>query len=145
MLPIQPPQPTSSHASTLANTVYIERLSDDEDEDVDITDDLSDDGEAEEVPADVRDQPSHRSLSPPNPQPVAALPCSEEPVVTELVERDKETVSLFSESPQAGAEMCSEQGNDEHEGQSSRDESSAQTTGQVGETCCDSAGKTRYV
>ncbi|XP_039984557.1 histone H2A deubiquitinase MYSM1 isoform X2 [Xiphias gladius] len=41
-----PPQPTSSHASTLANTVRIEKLSDDEDEDVDITDDLSDEGNA---------------------------------------------------------------------------------------------------
>ncbi|XP_028260521.1 histone H2A deubiquitinase MYSM1 isoform X2 [Parambassis ranga] len=49
----QPPQPTSSHASTLANAVRIEKLSDDEDEDVDITDDLSDDEEAEGKPQAV--------------------------------------------------------------------------------------------
>uniref|UniRef100_A0A3Q4I453 Myb-like, SWIRM and MPN domain-containing protein 1 n=1 Tax=Neolamprologus brichardi TaxID=32507 RepID=A0A3Q4I453_NEOBR len=42
---LQPPQPTSSQVSTLANAVRIEKLSDDEDEDVDITDDLSDDEE----------------------------------------------------------------------------------------------------
>ncbi|KAM9358024.1 histone H2A deubiquitinase MYSM1 [Symphorus nematophorus] len=45
MLHSQPPQPTSSHASTLANTVRIEKLSEEEDEEVDITDDLSDDGD----------------------------------------------------------------------------------------------------
>uniref|UniRef100_A0A3P8PRC3 Myb-like, SWIRM and MPN domain-containing protein 1 n=1 Tax=Astatotilapia calliptera TaxID=8154 RepID=A0A3P8PRC3_ASTCA len=38
-------KPTSSQVSTLANAVRIEKLSDDEDEDVDITDDLSDDEE----------------------------------------------------------------------------------------------------
>lgn len=53
MLHPQPPQPTYSHASTLANTVRIEKLSDDEDEDVDITDDLSDDEEAEGKPQTV--------------------------------------------------------------------------------------------
>ncbi|XP_062251306.1 histone H2A deubiquitinase MYSM1 isoform X2 [Platichthys flesus] len=40
---LQTPQTTSSHASSLVNTVRIEKLSDGEDEDVDITDDLSDD------------------------------------------------------------------------------------------------------
>ncbi|AWP11279.1 putative histone H2A deubiquitinase MYSM1 [Scophthalmus maximus] len=39
---LQPPQPPS----ILANTVRIEKLSDDEDEDVDITNDLNDDGDA---------------------------------------------------------------------------------------------------
>lgn len=43
MLHLQLPQPTSSHASTLANAVRIEKLSDEEDEEVDITDGLSDD------------------------------------------------------------------------------------------------------
>lgn len=38
-----PPPPTSSQVSTLTNAVRIEKLSDDEDEDVDITDDLGDD------------------------------------------------------------------------------------------------------
>ncbi|XP_076009318.1 histone H2A deubiquitinase MYSM1 [Genypterus blacodes] len=44
VLHVQPPPSTSSQASTLANAVRIEKLSDDEDEEVDITDDLSDDG-----------------------------------------------------------------------------------------------------
>nr|XP_020459234.1 histone H2A deubiquitinase MYSM1 isoform X2 [Monopterus albus] len=44
----QPPQTTSSHGSTLSNTVRIEKLSDDEDEDVDITDNPSDDGNADD-------------------------------------------------------------------------------------------------
>uniref|UniRef100_A0A673CCK8 Myb-like, SWIRM and MPN domain-containing protein 1 n=1 Tax=Sphaeramia orbicularis TaxID=375764 RepID=A0A673CCK8_9TELE len=47
------PQPTSSHPSTLDNTVRIEKLSDDEDEDVDITDDLSNEGEADVKPQEV--------------------------------------------------------------------------------------------
>ncbi|XP_022048371.1 histone H2A deubiquitinase MYSM1 [Acanthochromis polyacanthus] len=50
VLHLQPPQPTSSHASSLANAVRIEKLSDDEDEDVDITDDLSDDKGADDKP-----------------------------------------------------------------------------------------------
>ncbi|XP_047444306.1 histone H2A deubiquitinase MYSM1 [Mugil cephalus] len=44
----QPPQSATSLVSTLANAVRIEKLSDDEDEDVDITDDLSDDEEADD-------------------------------------------------------------------------------------------------
>ncbi|KAM9384104.1 histone H2A deubiquitinase MYSM1 isoform 2-T2 [Pholidichthys leucotaenia] len=44
----QPPQLPSSHVSTLSNTIRIEKLSDNEDEDVDITDDLSDDGGADD-------------------------------------------------------------------------------------------------
>lgn len=40
-----PTQPTSSQALTLTNTVRIEKLSDEENEEVDITDDLSDDGD----------------------------------------------------------------------------------------------------
>ncbi|XP_030583647.1 histone H2A deubiquitinase MYSM1 [Archocentrus centrarchus] len=43
MIQLQPSPPTSSQVSTLTNAVRIEKLSDDEDEDVDITDDLSDD------------------------------------------------------------------------------------------------------
>lgn len=42
-------QPTSSQALTLANTVRIEKLSDEENEEVDITDDLSDDGARNEL------------------------------------------------------------------------------------------------
>ncbi|XP_035509743.1 histone H2A deubiquitinase MYSM1 [Morone saxatilis] len=47
VLHLQAPQPTSSRASTLSNTVRIEKLSDEEDEEVDITDDLSDDGDGD--------------------------------------------------------------------------------------------------
>lgn len=50
-----PTQPTSSQALTLANTVRIEKLSDEENEEVDITDDLSDDGDCNE-PQSVRSQ-----------------------------------------------------------------------------------------
>lgn len=45
---LQPPQTTSSLVNIVTNTVRIEKLSDDEDEDVDITDDLSDDENAED-------------------------------------------------------------------------------------------------
>lgn len=47
---LPPPQATSSQALTLANTVRIEKLSDEENEEVDITDDLSDDGDCNEPP-----------------------------------------------------------------------------------------------
>uniref|UniRef100_A0A665VWA6 Myb-like, SWIRM and MPN domain-containing protein 1 n=1 Tax=Echeneis naucrates TaxID=173247 RepID=A0A665VWA6_ECHNA len=43
---LHPPQPTSTDTSTLTNTVRIEKLSDNEDEDVDVTDGLSDDDDA---------------------------------------------------------------------------------------------------
>lgn len=46
----QPTQPTSSHAPTPTNTVRIEKLSDEEDQEVDITDDLSDDGDGDHKP-----------------------------------------------------------------------------------------------
>lgn len=47
---LPPTQATSSQALTLANTVRIEKLSDEENEEVDITDDLSDDGDCNEPP-----------------------------------------------------------------------------------------------
>ncbi|XP_061594057.1 histone H2A deubiquitinase MYSM1 [Cololabis saira] len=46
VIPLQPPQSTPSHSSALTNAVRIERLSDDED--VDITDDLSEDEGADD-------------------------------------------------------------------------------------------------
>ncbi|XP_034736463.1 histone H2A deubiquitinase MYSM1 [Etheostoma cragini] len=52
-LHLQPPQPTSSRASSQTNTVRIEKLSDDENEEVDITDDLSDDGDGDDEPQAV--------------------------------------------------------------------------------------------
>lgn len=53
MLHIQPLQTTSSIDCTSTNTVRIEKLSEDEEEDVDITDDLSDDGESVDKPHNV--------------------------------------------------------------------------------------------
>ncbi|XP_078141873.1 histone H2A deubiquitinase MYSM1 [Centroberyx gerrardi] len=53
VMPVPALQSTSSHASALANAVRIEKLSDDEDEEVDITDDLSDDGEEGDKPQAV--------------------------------------------------------------------------------------------
>ncbi|XP_070688254.1 histone H2A deubiquitinase MYSM1 isoform X2 [Pempheris klunzingeri] len=53
VLHVQSPQPASSHASTLANTVRIEKLSDEEDEEVDITDDLSEEGDGNDKLQDV--------------------------------------------------------------------------------------------
>ncbi|XP_054458779.1 histone H2A deubiquitinase MYSM1 [Anoplopoma fimbria] len=57
-LHLQPPQPTSSQALTLTNAVRIEKLSDEEDEEVDITDDVSaddgDDGGDDKPPAELR-------------------------------------------------------------------------------------------
>lgn len=47
---LPPTQATSSQALTLVNTVRIEKLSDEENEEVDITDDLSDDGDRNELP-----------------------------------------------------------------------------------------------
>ncbi|XP_020487536.2 histone H2A deubiquitinase MYSM1 isoform X1 [Labrus bergylta] len=44
--PLQPLQSTSSQTPALTNTVRIEKLSDEEDEEVDITDDLSDEGQS---------------------------------------------------------------------------------------------------
>ena len=46
----QPTHPTSSHTPTTTNTVRIEKLSDEEDQEVDITDDLSDDGDDDHKP-----------------------------------------------------------------------------------------------
>ncbi|XP_067453588.1 histone H2A deubiquitinase MYSM1 [Thunnus thynnus] len=161
VLHMQPPQPTSSHAPTLANTVRIEKLSDDEDEDVDITDDLSDDGEADDKPqavletelckadqptgheiqtdsptqeqkeagpTETEEQPGHSCLSPQSPQPSSSLLGSEEPAVTELDKKGKETVSLVP----INTHMT-----DEQESQSSQSESSAQTTQQLEEACSD--------
>nr|XP_019936051.1 PREDICTED: histone H2A deubiquitinase MYSM1 [Paralichthys olivaceus] len=158
---LQPPQTTSSHASSLANAVRIEKLSDGEDEDVDITDDLSDDEddkpqtgiktepeqqtgtelqiesskgeqeEAGEAEVEMKDQHSH-SAFPQSLQPSSSLGFTEEPVVTE---RD-ETVSPPLRSLQTETQTDSKQIYDEHEAQRSQSESSAQT-GHLDEACCD--------
>lgn len=165
LLHLQPPQPTSSHASSLANTVRIEKLSDEEDEEVDITDDLSDDGDGDDKPQAVlktefcepeqltgaeihtdspaeeqkeaKDQPSHISLSPQSP----SLPCSEKTGVTGLDEKGDERVSFPPKHLQAVAQTDLEQMTDENDSQSSQSESSAQT-GQLEEACSDGTGTT---
>lgn len=123
-LPELHPQPTSSHPSTLDNTVRIEKLSDDEDEDVDITDDLSDDGEVDVKPQDVlqsdRSQTDHpvgtddtkpeqkeedqrgcSSTCQDSPQPSTSPPFSEEPGVCE---QNTESESSLLKTSQAGAD-----------------------------------------
>lgn len=50
MVNLQPTIPSSSHASAPTNTVRIEKLSDEENEEVDITDDLSNDGDSHHKP-----------------------------------------------------------------------------------------------
>ncbi|KAE8294561.1 Histone H2A deubiquitinase MYSM1 [Larimichthys crocea] len=151
----QPPQTTSSVASTLANTVRIEKLSDEEDEEVDITDDLSDDGHCNNKPiktefcepelltgtgiqtetpteeqkeadlTETKHQPCLQSLPP-----MSSPLCSEKTGVTELDERGDKGVSPPPKDVQA------ELRTNENEGQSSQSESSAQT-GQLEEACDD--------
>ncbi|KAI4828763.1 hypothetical protein KUCAC02_022839 [Chaenocephalus aceratus] len=167
--PLQPPQPTSSHASMLTNTVRIERLSDEEDEEVDITDDLSEDGDAKpqvvikteicepeqpqssEIQKDseeqnhlteTRDQPSPRSLSPQSPQ--LSPSSSEKTSVTGIDEKDNEREYLQPENVQAAAQTDLEQMTDEIKGQSSQSKNSAKWD-QLEEACgdgTDSADKT---
>ncbi len=163
----QPPQPTSSHASTLANTVRIEKLSDEEDEEVDITDDLSDAGNDDDKPqavfktesckqeqltgtdiqtddpteagvTETNYQPCHTS---PSPQTSTSLARSEETVLTGLDERCSEGVSQPPKDLHTGAHTASELMTDGNEGPNFLSESSEQT-GQVEKTCSEGAGKT---
>ncbi|KAM6938496.1 histone H2A deubiquitinase MYSM1 [Lycodopsis pacificus] len=159
---LQPPQPTSSQASALTNTVRIEKLSDEEDEEVDITDDLSDDGddaggddgppaelrtdlceperdvqtdtEEQEEPGlpETKDRLGHTSLSPQSPRPSSSLPSSEKTVVTGLDEREPPP----PRNPQSAAQKDSEQMTDDNEDQSSQSESPAQP-GQLEEASSD--------
>ncbi len=149
LLHLQPPQPTSSHASSLANAVRIEKLSDEEDEEVDITDDLSDGDDKpqavlktefcepeqltsaeihtdsppeEQKEADLtetKDQPSHTSLSAQSAQPSSSFPCLEKTGLTGLDEKGDERVSI----PPKHLQTDSEQMADENDGQSSQSES----------------------
>ncbi|XP_059196799.1 histone H2A deubiquitinase MYSM1 [Centropristis striata] len=160
-LQLQPPEPTSSHASTLTNTVRIEKLSDEENEEVDITDDLSSDEDGDkpqavikteffepkqptdpEIQSDTEEQeeagltgrPSHNSMSPQRPRASSSLPSSEKSGVTGLEEKGNERASLPLKNLQTGAQTDPEQMTDRNEEQSSRSESSAQT-GQPEEAC----------
>ncbi|XP_078115761.1 histone H2A deubiquitinase MYSM1 [Sander vitreus] len=163
-LHLQPPQPTSSRASSLTNAVRIEKLSDDENEEVDITDDLSDDGDGDgddepqavvktefkpeqlagtEVQTDTEGQKeagltetSHASPFPQSPRSSSPLPSLEKTSVTGLDEKSNKRVSLPNKDLQAWAQTDSEQMSDENEGTGSQSDSSAQT-GPLEEACSD--------
>ncbi|XP_033478664.2 histone H2A deubiquitinase MYSM1 [Epinephelus lanceolatus] len=161
-LHLQPPQPTSSHVSTLSNTVRIEKLSDEEDEEVDITDDLSDDGEGDsklqtvvktelcepekitgtEFQTDADEQKEAGLIETKDQpshttlSPQSPQPSSCLPSSTGPDEKGIERVLLPPKNFQSGAQTDSEQMDDENEDQSSQCESSAQT-GQLEEACSD--------
>ncbi|CAB1426947.1 unnamed protein product [Pleuronectes platessa] len=152
---LHPPQTTSSHASSLVNTVRIEKLSDGEDEDVDITDDLSDDeddkphtgietepeqqtgteiqidsseGEQEETDEDEVEstQEMKDQHSHISPFPQSLQSSSSFRFTEEsVVTEPDETPPL--KSPQTETQTDSKQMNDEHEAQCSQSESSAHT------------------
>lgn len=165
VLHMQSPQPTSSHAPTLANTVRIEKLSDDEDEDVDITDDLSDDGEADDKPQAALETELCKADPPTGLEIQTDSPTEEQKEAgpTETEEQPGHSC-LSPQSPQPSSSIpCSEEPGvteldetgketvsilpintltDEQEGQSSQFESSAQTTHQLEEACSDGTGET---
>ncbi|XP_029286452.1 histone H2A deubiquitinase MYSM1 isoform X2 [Cottoperca gobio] len=153
---LQPPQPTSSHASTLANTVRIEKLSDEEDEEVDITDDLSEDGDGDIKPQAViktefcepEQLPSTEIQTDTEEQKEAGLTEKEEqPSHTSLSPQSPQPSSSLpcsekagvtgrgekadERASQAGAHTNSEQMTDDNEGQSTAQ------TGQLEEACGD--------
>ncbi|XP_069555253.1 histone H2A deubiquitinase MYSM1 isoform X1 [Brachyistius frenatus] len=157
-LHLQPPQPTSSHAPTLANAVRIEKLSDDEDEDVDITDDPSDDKAGyDKLPAEVKTEPcgseENQTESPAEDEGLSRVKsindemkdqagCSFLPLQSPqpsssfvgseeagLDEKVNKTLSILPESPQ----ISSKQSDEDH---SSQSEISVQT-GQQEDVCSD--------
>ncbi|XP_068449227.1 histone H2A deubiquitinase MYSM1 [Clinocottus analis] len=127
--PTSAPEPTSSRASALTNAVRMERLSDEEDEEVDITDDLSDDEDGDKPRAEPPDAEEQRepgptepedrqrgrrtSPPPPSPPPSSFLSSPEETGVTEP---DDEREPLPpKKTPQTAAERDSEHRTDENE------------------------------
>lgn len=153
-----PALPTSSHASTLANTVRIEKLSDEENEEVDITDDLSDDGDynklqinqqgstdgpieeqEEAVPVKTIDQQSH--ATPQSPQPSSSVPSFEKTGITGIDEKANGRISPDQKHHQKGAQLDSEELPVVNEGQSFQSDRSPQT-GQLEEKGTNGTGKT---
>lgn len=152
---LQPAQPTSAQLSTPTNTVRIEKLSDEENEEVDITDDLSNDEDGEHKPqvcqvaevgeagvesptdspaeeqreaglTETLDTQSHALPSAQDPQPSSSLSCSEMVCVTGLVEKANGSVST-TQHLQTAAQLASEGTTEENEGSSSQSESSPHT------------------
>ncbi|XP_041862348.1 histone H2A deubiquitinase MYSM1 [Melanotaenia boesemani] len=139
---LQPLQPMSGHTSTLTNAVRIERLSDDED--VDITDDLSEDEKADERQTetkiqieeaglsgtesihDTKDRSSPSPLSLQTPQPSSSLVSSEDIEVNRLDENVNKTASIFPLSPQTETQTDSKQTFDADGGQNSQHDISVQ-------------------
>lgn len=147
---LQPAQPTSAQISTPTNTVRIEKLSDEENEEVDITDDLSDDENGDHKPqvcqtaevgetgiescpaeeqkkaglTETMDTQSHTWNQ--NLQPSSSLSCSEKIGVTALVEKANGRVST-TQYLQTAAQLASEGKAEENEDRSSQSESSPHT------------------
>lgn len=165
----QPPQPTSSRASTLANTVRIEKLSDEEDEEVDITDGLSDDGDYDDKPQAVLETEScepeqlagtetqtdtgeQREADPTEtkdqpsstlPSPLSPQPSSSLPCSekTGVTGLDERGVERGSPPPKQLQEAAQTDSEQMAEENKGQSESSAQT-GQLEEACGDGTGKT---
>lgn len=166
----QPPQSTSSCAPTLANTVRIEKLSDEEDEEVDITDDMSDDGNDDDKPQTVhktefleQEQPAgseiHKDNSTEQKTEAGLTETECQPCHTSQSQENPQTLSFLPCSEKTGltgldgrespplndlkteAQTASELMTNENKGQSSQSVTSAQTD-QLETTCSDGAGKT---
>ncbi|KAG7514675.1 histone H2A deubiquitinase MYSM1 isoform X1 [Solea senegalensis] len=154
---LQSPQPTSSHASTTDNTIRIEKLSDGEDEDVDITDDLSDDEDTEEKLQAWNETEPEQQTNPEtqtenltgeqeeevhggqetkdsyslniSPPPQTPQPSSSVPSTEEHADtKEDETVLSLKKSPQSETMTESKQMSDEHEDQSSHFKSQLKDT-----------------
>lgn len=159
--------PVSSHASTLTNTVHMEKLYDEEDEEVDITDDVSNDGDCDQTPQvdDLSDPEelndteiqtdnlrekqeeaalslmsecrSHTLSSSQSPQASFSLCSSEKPGVTGPDMKASMRESPHAQDLQTASELMTEQ----NEGQSSQSVNSPQTV-QLRERANDGTGKT---
>lgn len=152
---LQPAQPTSAQLSTPTNTVRIEKLSDEENEEVDITDDLSNDEDGDHKPqvcqtaevgeagvegltdspaeeqkeaglTETTDTQSHALPSAQDPQPSSSLSRSEKIGVTGSVEKANGGAST-THHLQTAAQSASEGTTEENEGRSSQSESSPHT------------------
>ncbi|KAM3876110.1 histone H2A deubiquitinase MYSM1 [Diretmus argenteus] len=127
---VHAPQSTSSHASasTLGNAVRIEKLSDDEDEEVDITDDLSDDGEVgDKLQAVLKTEPcwsghlagpETQTDNPRQGQNTQAEPIQKEdnPVAVESSDGNEPSHSSPSRQPPSPLRCSEEPGLDEEDG-----------------------------
>ncbi|XP_029356064.1 histone H2A deubiquitinase MYSM1 isoform X2 [Echeneis naucrates] len=160
---LHPPQPTSTDTSTLTNTVRIEKLSDNEDEDVDVTDGLSDDDDAGDKwqpavktepdqlidsksqtgsPTEMQEEVDSTQETKGHHNCISISPQSDQhssflSVSKEaVVTKNDKTAWPSLKGPQTESESDSKQVNDEHDSQISQIQSSAQTD-QLEEACSD--------